>query len=232
MIAIIRTPRGCARPPGTARRDHRGVAPRRPHPGGTGHRHPRGLVTHHRQRRAAVACCRPSPWHSRTPRRPRRRSLRLPDRPRPARLGATGPPRSGGAAPPGRDRARRLPDGWTYHAASGDPARLIAAVADETDALMIIVGSHGEGTGATFDRLLAGSVSRMVLRRQHRPVLIVPSAVSRNVHRVLAGPDDASRRCRPREDARYELRAAPCEAPPGSRDHPGNVPGHRTSDPD
>ncbi len=55
------------------------------------------------------------------------------------------------------------------------------------------------------------------------------SAVSRNVHRVLAGPDDASRRCRPREDARYELRAAPCETPPGSRDHPGNVPGHRTS---
>ena len=66
------------------------------------------------------------------------------------------------------------PTRWTYHAASGDPARLIAAVADETDALMIIVGSHGEGAGATFDRLLAGSVSRMVLRRQHRPVLIVP----------------------------------------------------------
>ena len=55
------------------------------------------------------------------------------------------------------------------------------------------------------------------------------SAVPTNVHRVLARPDDASRRCRPREDARYELRAAPCEAPPGSRDHPGNVCGHRTS---
>ena len=57
-----------------------------------------------------------------------------------------------------------------------------------------------------------------------------PSAVPTNVHRVLARPDDPSRRCRPREDARYELRAAPCEAPPGSRDHPGNVRGHRTSD--
>ena len=66
-----------------------------------------------------------------------------------------------------------------------------------------------------------------------RPVVCSPvavaSAVSRNVHRVLEGPDDASQRCRPREDARYELRAAPCETPPGSRDHPGNVPGHRTS---
>jgi nucleotide-binding universal stress UspA family protein len=53
-------------------------------------------------------------------------------------------------------------------------ARLIATVAEETDAFMIIVGSHGEGLSATFERLLAGSVSRTVLRRQHRPVLIVP----------------------------------------------------------
>src|SRR3954447_5050530 len=55
------------------------------------------------------------------------------------------------------------------------------------------------------------------------------SAAATNVHRVLAHPDDDSRRCRPREDARYELQAAPCESPPGSRDHPGNVRGHRTS---
>lgn len=66
------------------------------------------------------------------------------------------------------------PLGWTYQAAHGDPARLIAAVAEETDALMIVVGSHGEGPGATFERLLGGSVSRTVLRHQHRPVLVVP----------------------------------------------------------
>ena len=65
--------------------------------------------------------------------------------------------------------------GWTYQAGHGDPSRLIAAVADETDALMIIVGSHGGGPGATFDRIVAGSVSRTVLRRQQRPVLIVPA---------------------------------------------------------
>ena len=45
----------------------------------------------------------------------------------------------------------------------------------------------------------------------------------------LARPGDASRRCRPCEYTRYELRAAPCEAPPGSRDRPGDVRGHRTS---
>ena len=44
----------------------------------------------------------------------------------------------------------------------------------------------------------------------------VPSAAPTDVCRVLARPGGASRRCRPREDARYELRAAPCEAPPGS----------------
>lgn len=68
-----------------------------------------------------------------------------------------------------------FPLSWTYQAGHGDPVRLMADVAEETGALMIIVGSHGEGLGATFDRLVAGSVSRTVLRRQHRPVLIVPS---------------------------------------------------------
>lgn len=68
------------------------------------------------------------------------------------------------------------PASWTYHAGHGDPADLVIAVAEETDALMIIVGSRGEGPAAAFERLLSGSVSRAVLRRQHRPVLIVPVA--------------------------------------------------------
>lgn len=66
--------------------------------------------------------------------------------------------------------------GWTYHAGRGDPVGLIAAVADEHDALMIIVGSRGEGIGAAVERILGGSVSRGVLRRGHRPVLVVPAA--------------------------------------------------------
>lgn len=67
------------------------------------------------------------------------------------------------------------PAGWTYHAGRGDPAGLLAAIADDHDALMIIVGSRGEGAGAALERALAGSISRAVLHRQHRPVLIVPS---------------------------------------------------------
>ncbi len=70
------------------------------------------------------------------------------------------------------------PAGWTFHAARGDPVALLDAVAEETHALMIIVGSRGEGALATAERVLGGSVSRGVLRRQHRPVLIVPSDVT------------------------------------------------------
>ncbi|MFC4944907.1 universal stress protein [Pseudonocardia sp. GCM10023141] len=64
---------------------------------------------------------------------------------------------------------------WTYHTGRGDPVAAIDGVADEHDALMIIVGSHGEGPGAVIDRLIGGSVSRGLLRRRHRPVLVVPA---------------------------------------------------------
>lgn len=74
------------------------------------------------------------------------------------------------------------PASWTYHAGHGDPVALIIDVAEETDALMIIVGSRGEGAIASVERLVGGSVSRSVLRRQHRPVLIVPDGE--------AGPPD------------------------------------------
>ncbi|ODU06864.1 MAG: hypothetical protein ABS81_03445 [Pseudonocardia sp. SCN 72-86] len=74
------------------------------------------------------------------------------------------------------------PASWTYHAGRGDPAELVIAVAEETDALMIILGSRGEGLGAAVERLLSGSVSRAVMRHQHRPVLVVPTAETTDRH--------------------------------------------------
>jgi nucleotide-binding universal stress UspA family protein len=65
------------------------------------------------------------------------------------------------------------PDGWTYSAARGDPVSLISAAAEENDALMIIVGTRGEGLGPSIERLLCGSVSHGLIRRQDRPVLVV-----------------------------------------------------------
>src|SRR4051794_9589631 len=64
--------------------------------------------------------------------------------------------------------------GWSYHAWRGDPVELLATVADETEALMIIVGSRGEGPGKVVDRILERSVSHGLIARQRRPVLVVP----------------------------------------------------------
>jgi nucleotide-binding universal stress UspA family protein len=62
--------------------------------------------------------------------------------------------------------------GWTYHACHGDPAELLARVADEHGVLFVAVGA----TGRNLTRRLmeGGSVSRRLLRRQTMPVLVVP----------------------------------------------------------
>lgn len=72
--------------------------------------------------------------------------------------------------------ARRLLEGfdigWTYHACHGDPAELLARVADEHGVLFVAVGA----TGRNLTRRLmeGGSVSRRLLRRHSLPVLVVP----------------------------------------------------------
>lgn len=74
------------------------------------------------------------------------------------------------------DDARKLLEafdiGWTYHACHGDPAELLARVAEEHGVLFVAVGA----TGRNLTRRLmeGGSVSRRLLRRQTIPVLIVP----------------------------------------------------------
>ena len=53
---------------------------------------------------------------------------------------------------------------------TGNPAKEIVGYADSIDADLIVVGSHGHGA---VSGALLGSVSRGVLRRTTRPVLIV-----------------------------------------------------------
>jgi nucleotide-binding universal stress UspA family protein len=66
-------------------------------------------------------------------------------------------------------------ESWTYHAARGDPAQLLAALADEHDALFVIVGTHGEGVGAMLVRMLRGrSVTHALIGGNRRPVIVVP----------------------------------------------------------
>lgn len=69
---------------------------------------------------------------------------------------------------------------WSYHAWHGIPGRLLAEVADESDALMIVIGARGSGVGAGISHLLARSVgAELVGRRGHRPVLVVPPGAAR-----------------------------------------------------
>ncbi len=64
---------------------------------------------------------------------------------------------------------------WSYRVARGDPAGLIASVAEEVEALMIIVGDGSRGLGAAVGRMFGGSVPHRLVRCQARPVLVVPA---------------------------------------------------------
>jgi nucleotide-binding universal stress UspA family protein len=67
---------------------------------------------------------------------------------------------------------------WTYRSCRGNPVRALAAAADERDALMIVVGTRGEGLRAILSRLIQPSVSHALIEHQHRPVLVVPPGES------------------------------------------------------
>jgi len=67
----------------------------------------------------------------------------------------------------------------------GFPVDEICRVAEERDARLIVIGSHGWGP---VRRTLFGSVSRGVLQSAHRPVLVVPAALAaKRSHRAQAG---------------------------------------------
>lgn len=63
---------------------------------------------------------------------------------------------------------------WAYEARHGDPATELARAADEQDALMIIVGTRGEGLLRGLARWVDPSVSHGVIGCRRRPVLVVP----------------------------------------------------------
>ncbi|MGV8885026.1 MAG: universal stress protein [Microbacteriaceae bacterium] len=63
-----------------------------------------------------------------------------------------------------------------FFATAGNPSRVLAAVANDRDALMIVVGTRGASFGGTLREFFSGSVAANLAHRQHRPVLVVPLA--------------------------------------------------------
>jgi nucleotide-binding universal stress UspA family protein len=74
--------------------------------------------------------------------------------------------------------ARALLDGlgakWTYHAMHGRPPDVIADLAEEVDAVMIVLGAPRGGVHSFIDTFAGQSVAHQLTRTQGRAVLLVP----------------------------------------------------------
>ena len=84
-----------------------------------------------------------------------------------------------------------------YLVRAGDAPEAILRTADEVEADLIVVSTHGR---SGLERLLCGSVAESVLQRSSRPVLVVRQTdVSRTEKpiRIVLHPTDFSGRSRP-----------------------------------
>jgi nucleotide-binding universal stress UspA family protein len=63
---------------------------------------------------------------------------------------------------------------WSVREAVGEPSTELVEVADEVNALMIVVGTRHQRLRGTLHHFLAGSVALRLAHRQYRPVIVVP----------------------------------------------------------
>ncbi|MFK0084496.1 universal stress protein [Glutamicibacter sp. NPDC090743] len=61
---------------------------------------------------------------------------------------------------------------------AGDPAKVLAAVAEQLDAQMIVVGTRRPGIRNKMAQLVEGSIAVALAHKQHRPVLVIPQQPS------------------------------------------------------
>lgn len=81
---------------------------------------------------------------------------------------------------------------WTARMRVGGPATEISRVAEELDALMIVVGTK-EGLRGTLREFFNGSVATQLAHRQRRPLVVVPlDPVGEGVDPVQDGPSGAT----------------------------------------
>jgi nucleotide-binding universal stress UspA family protein len=67
---------------------------------------------------------------------------------------------------------------WTYHAMHGRPPDVLADLAEEVDAVMIVLGAPRGGMHSFIDTFAGQSVSYQLTRRHGRSVLLVPGPSS------------------------------------------------------
>lgn len=63
---------------------------------------------------------------------------------------------------------------WEFYRRHGDPAAVLAQIAEETDAAMIVLGAPRRGPVAIMERLLGESVAAAEMHAAVRPVVLVP----------------------------------------------------------
>jgi nucleotide-binding universal stress UspA family protein len=62
----------------------------------------------------------------------------------------------------------------SFRALAGDPARALASVADDTDAVALVVGARPRSARTAAHEFFNGSVAARLAHRQHRPVIVIP----------------------------------------------------------
>jgi nucleotide-binding universal stress UspA family protein len=73
-----------------------------------------------------------------------------------------------------RQRANAAHVECDFLATAGDPTAEISKAAEESSALMIVIGTRKTGLGGTVYQFFAGSVAANLAHRQHRPVVVIP----------------------------------------------------------
>lgn len=78
---------------------------------------------------------------------------------------------------------------WSIRELVGVAATALMTVADEVDALMIVVGTRPGGFRGALRVALTGSVALRLAHRQYRPVVVVPTAPEATDSALLTGPE-------------------------------------------
>jgi nucleotide-binding universal stress UspA family protein len=78
---------------------------------------------------------------------------------------------------------------WSMRELVGIPTDALMEVAEQEDALMIVLGARPGGLRGALRNVLTGSVALRLAHRQYRPVVIVPTSPEESDAALLAGPE-------------------------------------------